>query len=277
MITRRDVPVGEYVFHLLEAGNPAMDTVLWLHGSGPGANAETNWSRALADLSRDLHHIAPDMIGFADSTHPDPAPSSASAFAQLRTRTLLGLLDELGLERVHVVGNSMGGIIGLAMALAAPGRIGRLVLMGSGGAPVTPTPDLLKLITYYSKPTVDALADLMRAMIHDPSVLGTDLEKVAETRMERIQRPEVRRSHEATFAVDIPGLYSPEQLATLEHPALVIHGREDRIMPVEAGQYLAQHLPNAQLHTLPNTGHWTQIEQPERFAFLVRSFLAGKL
>ena len=91
--------------------------------------------------------------------------------------------------------------------------------------------------------------------------------------MDRIQRPEIRRSHLATFAVDLPGVYSPEQLATLTHPALVVHGRQDRIMPLAAGEYLAQHLPNAQLHVFDNAGHWVQIEQRERFLHAVGFFL----
>lgn len=276
MTLARDVAVGDHVFHLLESGDPGKESVLWLHGSGPGANAETNWERVLRDLAPDLHHLAPDMIGFGDSTHPDPAPASASAFKELRVDALLGLLDVLGLERVHLVGNSYGGIVGLALALKAPERVGRIVLMGGGGAPVPPTDDLLRLITYYDDPTVEALAAIMRAMTHDPSVLGESLEKIAESRMERIERAEVRRSHLATFAVDLPGLYGPEELAGLEHPVLVLHGREDRLIPLAAGQYFAEHLPNAQLHTLPHAGHWAMIEQPERFAFLVGSFLAGR-
>lgn len=277
MINTRTVPVGGHTFHVLESGDPAEETVLWLHGSGPGANADTNWSGVLSDLSGRLHHFAPDLIGFGDSSHPDPPPPSASAFKDLRVDTLLGLLDALELERVHLVGNSMGGLIGLALALKAPERVDRIVLMGGGGAPVPPTDDLLKLITYYDNPTVQALADLMRAMTYDPATLGTSLEKIAEERMERIGREDVRRSHLATFAVDLPGLYSPEDLARLAHPVLVLHGREDRLIPLEAGRYFAEHLPNAQLHTFPHAGHWAMIEQPERFAFLVGAFLTGRI
>jgi 2-hydroxymuconate-semialdehyde hydrolase len=277
VIDVRTVPVGEYRFHLLESGDRDAPTVLWLHGSGPGANAATNWTGALENLTRGFHHVAPDMIGFGDSTHPSPPPESASAFAALRAQTLLELLDTLGLDKVHVVGNSMGGIISLAMALKAPERFDRLVLMGSGGAPVPPTPDLIKLVTYYKDPTVEALAELMAAMIFRPEVLGQDLNSIAASRMDRIQRPEIRRSHLATFAVDLPGVYSPEQLATLAHPALVVHGRQDRIMPLAAGEYLAQHLPNAQLHVFDNAGHWVQIEKAAPFAFLVEGFLRGQL
>ncbi|NEA21714.1 alpha/beta fold hydrolase [Actinomadura bangladeshensis] len=276
-ITTADVPVGGHRFRVHETGDPSREAVLWLHGSGPGATALSNWERVIGDLSGDLHNIAPDIIGFGDSSHPDPPPPTAADFTQLRVDTLLGLLDELGVERAHLVGNSMGGIIGLGMALQHPDRIGRIVLMGSGGAPVPLTEDLLKLITYYDDPTAEALADLMRAMTHDPSVLGESLEKIAESRMDRIQRPEVRRSHLATFAHNLPGLYEPDQLAGLRHPVLVVHGREDRIIPLAAGHYFAEHIPDAQLYVMPNAGHWAQIEQPERFAHVVGAFLTGRI
>lgn len=277
MSTTRTVTVGEHSFHLLESGDPAKETVLWLHGSGPGVTAATNWERIVDDLADDLHHIAPDMIGFGDSTHPDPAPASASAFKDLRVDTLLGLLDALGLDKVHFVGNSYGGIIALALALKAPERVGRIVLMGAGGAPVPPTEELLKLITYYDDPTVEALAAIMSTMVGDPAALGDDLAKIAEERMARIERPEVRRSHLATFAVDLPGMYSPEDLASLPHETLVLHGRDDRLIPLAAGQYFAEHLPNARLHVLPHAGHWAMLEQPETFAFLVGAFLTGRI
>ncbi|MBW8483156.1 alpha/beta fold hydrolase [Actinomadura parmotrematis] len=276
MTIARDVAVGDRTFHLLESGDPADETVLWLHGSGPGVTAATNWERVLADLAGDFHHLAPDMIGFGDSTHPDPAPASASAFKDLRVDTLLALLDELGAGRAHLVGNSYGGIVALALALKAPERVGRIVLMGGAGAPVPPTGELLKLITYYDDPTVEALAALLRSMVADPGALGADLDAIAASRMERIGRPEVRRSHLATFAADLPGLYTPEDLARVDHPVLVLHGRQDRLIPLAAGEYFAEHLPDARLHVLPNAGHWAMLEQPDRFAFLTGAFLAGR-
>lgn len=276
MSTTRDVQTGEYAFRLLESGDPGKETVLWLHGSGPGVTAATNWERVVDDLAADLHHIAPDMIGFGDSTHPDPAPASASAFKELRVDTLLDLIDTLGIQRVHLVGNSYGGLVALALALKAPERVGRIILMGGAGAPIPPTGELLKLITYYDDPTVDALASIIASMVEDPAALGDDLAKIAAERMSRVERPEVRRSHLATFAVDLPGLYGREDLARLDHEVLVLHGREDRLIPLAAGRYFAEHLPDARLHVLPNAGHWAMLEQPETFAFLTGSFLTGK-
>ena len=74
-----------------------------------------------------------------------------------------------------------------------------------------------------------------------------------------------------------PQLFTPEALNQIGNTTLVVHGREDRIIPLEAGHYMATHIPNAALHVFPKAGHWIQIEQPKRFANLVRAFLQGAI
>jgi len=271
-ISERDVPVGDATFHVLESGSPAAPAILWLHGSGPGANARTNWEWQLGELA-EFRNIAPDVIGFGQSTHPDPPPLGLRAFTELRVRTLLGLLDELGIERVTLVGNSMGGIISLALVLAAPERVERLVLMGGGGAPIRPTPSLLKLITFYDDPTTDAMADLLTQFVHDPAFFGDDLQQIAAARLPLAVRPEVERSHRATFSPGEPLAFTPELLATIDRPVLVVHGEGDRLIPIAAGEYYAAHLPDVRFERYPDTGHWLMIERPTEFAASVRRFM----
>jgi 2-hydroxymuconate-semialdehyde hydrolase len=272
-IVTRDIPVGDLRFHLLESGDAGAPTILFLHGSGPGANASTNWEWQLGELGAEFHCIAPDVIGFGDSTHPDPAPVGIRAFTELRVRSLLALLDELGIDKVTLVGNSMGGIISLALTLAAPERVERLVLMGGGGAPIPPTAELLKLVFFYENPTTDAMAELLTCFVNDPSFFGDDLQKIAASRMPLASRPEVERSHRATFAPGEPIGFSPEVLATIAQPVLVVHGEGDRLIPIAAGEYFAANLPNVRFERYPETGHWLMIEQPQRFADDVRRFV----
>jgi len=106
-ITTRDVRVGEHSFHPSESGDPSREAVLCLHGSGPGATALSNLEGVITEIAGDFHNLAPDVIGFGDSSHSDPAPQGMLAFTKLRVETLLRLLDALGVERVHLVGNSM--------------------------------------------------------------------------------------------------------------------------------------------------------------------------
>ncbi len=274
VITTRDVEVFGHRLHLNETGDPSAQAVLWLHGSGPGVTALTNWQALLSGLAPRFHNLAPDVLGYADSSHPDPAPAGMVAYTALRAKVLLGLLDVLGLQRVHLVGNAMGAMIALRMVLDAPDRVDRLVLMGSGGAPVAPTPDLLRLIRFYDDPSEAAMRELLPRFLHDPALLAGRLEQIAATRFAIASRADVRRSHLATFdPAHEPVRYTPEQLTGIAQQTLVIHGREDRFLPVEAGYYFAGHIRNAQLHVLPNTGHWAQLEQAERFRAQVELFL----
>ena len=160
-ISTVDVTLGDVTFHLSTSGEPGSLPVLWLHGSGPGVTALTNWHGALESLSRDFYNIAPDVIGFGDSTHPDPPPQGIAAFTTLRVQTLAALLDHLGIDTVDIIGNSMGGIVGLCLALAHSQRVRRIILMGAGGAPLAPTPGLLSLILFYDNPTVEAMRALL--------------------------------------------------------------------------------------------------------------------
>jgi len=274
VITTRDVEVSGHRLHLNETGDPSAQPVLWLHGSGPGVTALTNWQALLSGLAPRFHNLAPDVLGYADSSHPDPAPAGMVAYTALRAKVLLGLLDVLGLQRVHLVGNAMGAMIALRMVLDAPDRVDRLVLMGSGGAPVAPTPDLLRLIRFYDDPSEAAMRELLPRFLHDPALLAGRLEQIAATRFAIASRADVRRSHLATFdPAHEPVRYTPEQLTGIAQQTLVIHGREDRFLPVEADYYFAGHIRNAQLHVLPNTGHWAQLEQAERFRAQVELFL----
>ena len=277
-IDTRDVHAGGYSFHLSEAGPRGTEPIVWLHGSGPGATALSNWEQMIGELGDAYHCVAPDIIGYGDSTHPDPAPRGLAAFTALRVDTLLALLDVLALDRVTLVGNSMGGIISLALTQKAPERVSKIVLMGSGGAPVdgTLTPGLLKLVTFYDNPTADSMAELLTLFVHDPALFGGRLQEIAAARLPRATRPDVERSHRATFAPgSAPVSFAAADLAAITHPVLVVHGADDKIVPVAAAHYFAEHLPNARLDVFPDTGHWLQIEQGPAFAAVLRSFLAG--
>lgn len=277
-ITTSDVtvsaPSGEVVFHLSTSGDPGAPPVLWLHGSGPGVTALTNWVRILDDLAGDFHNIAPDMIGYGESTHPDPPPQGLGPFTAARVETLAALLDERGIDQVDLVGNSMGGIVSLCFALANPERVRRIVLMGAGGAPVPPTPELMSLVLFYENPSVDAMAELMRSFVADPDAWGDELRHIAAERLSRATRPEVERSHRATFSfIGDPLPIDEHTMGTITHPVLVLHGDHDRLMPLECGRWYEKVLPNARLEVIENAGHWIQIEHHDRFAELVRDFL----
>ena len=267
-----------YVTRLYETGEPGAPAVLFLHGSGPGVSGRSNWREVISRLGDRFHCFAPDIVGFGDSTHPDPAPQGFKANAELRIPKLIELLDVLGVDTVSLVGNSMGGMYSLRIVQLVPGRVAKLVLMGSGGMPgLTPTPDLIKLITFYDDPTKQAMTSLFQAFVFDLDSFGSDVDTIADERLQVALRPEVRRSHLGTFAPGEMLTFSPEELAAITQPTLVIQGRDDRIVPLEASYYLHRNIPDSDLYVMARCGHWSQFEQAERFSTVIADFLAGTI
>ena len=255
-VTTRDVRVGDWDLRTHEAGDADAPAILWLHGSGPGVSALSNWQTLITTMPG-YRHIAPDVLGFGDSSHPEDLPLGVAASAALRARALLGLLDVLGVEKTHLVGNSMGGMVSLLLLQEQPERFDRVVLMGSGGAPLAPTADLISMVTYYNDPSPDAMLDLLGRFMFDTGLYGDRIRQIAEDRAVYAARADIRRSHLRTFSPEGPPLiFTEDFLSGIEHEVLVVHGREDRIIPKEAAYYLAGLLPNAQLHVLPHAGHW---------------------
>lgn len=277
-MTGRDIDADGRRLRVYTAGDPNNPAVLLVHGSGPGVSAPSNWEHLLPVFAgAGYFAIAPDVLGFGDSEHPDPQPTGGMPeYTDMRVAALVALLDELGVEKAHFIGNSMGAMLTLRTAQVAPQRIDKMVLMGAGGAPIKPTEDLMKLITFYADPSEQAMAELLPRFVYDTDLFAGRLDEIAADRAARANRPEVRASHLATFNPQFPPVsFSPEQLAAITHEALVIHGREDRMLPLQAGYYLAENLPNAQLHVLPHAGHWIQIEQADRFFAVTHCFLEG--
>ncbi|MER5753850.1 alpha/beta hydrolase [Streptomyces sp. NPDC002088] len=274
-VRSQDIQAGGHRLRVYTCGDPSKPAILFVHGSGPGVSAPSNWAHLMPSFAGDYYCIAPDVLGFGDSEHPEPAPNGGMpAYTTLRARSLLALLDALGVAKAHFVGNSMGGMITLRVAQIEPARIDKMILMGSGGAPIPPTADLMKLITFYQDPSPEAMADLLVRFVDDTGLFAGKLEEIARTRVALATRDDVRRSHLATFNPEYgPVKYTEDELAAIQHQALVLHGREDRMLPVAAGYYLAENLPNARLHVLPHAGHWIQIEQAAGFTAQAKLFL----
>ena len=192
------VPTAGYETHLYRAGAGNSPTVLLLHGGGPGAQAWSNWRPTLASLGEDLDVVAPDLVGFGETSHPDPAPYGPAAWIALRMEQLLALMDHLGVDRADLVGNSLGGALTLNMAIHHPERVRRMILMGSGGPPFQVGPELMALLTFYDDPTAERLRSVLESFVYDLDGFG-DVGQIVDARLEQALRPEVRRSFAAMF------------------------------------------------------------------------------
>ncbi|MBO9679708.1 MAG: alpha/beta fold hydrolase [Acidovorax sp.] len=253
-------------YHDVGSGDP----VLLIHGSGPGVSAWANWRLVMPALSERARVIAPDMVGFGCSERPDGFVYGMDAWV----RQAVGLLDALGIERTDLVGNSFGGGLALALAIRHPGRVRRLVLMGSVGVPFRITPGLDAVWGY--TPSFENMRAIMDCFAWDRALVNDEL---ARLRYEASIRPGFQESFAAMFPAPrqrwVDALASAEQdIRRLPHETLIVHGREDRVIPLSNAYTLAEWIAKAQLHVYGRCGHWTQIEHAARFARLVGDFLA---
>ncbi|MBD8003734.1 alpha/beta fold hydrolase [Bacillus norwichensis] len=277
IISTKKVQTGDYETVFYEGGEQNRETVIFLHGGGPGATAQSNWKDVLPVFSEQYHVLAPDIQGFGSTDHPEAPPTDMLGWMRQRVDQISALLDELGIDKAHVVGNSMGGALALNLIMNIPERFERVVLMGSAGASTEPTPELYRMANFYNDPTPTALENLFKWFVYDEKVLGDKLKVITEERYQEVMRPEVRRSYESMFKNPPYMTIPPSALRRMEHPFFLIHGRDDRFVPFEASLQFLKHLPNAQLHIFDRCGHWVQAERKDEFVKLVLDFLGGEL
>lgn len=244
--------------------------LLLIHGSGPGVSAWANWRLNLPALAERFRVVAPDMVGFGFTDRP----AGISYGMDTWVRHAVGVLDALGIERAHVVGNSFGGALAIALAARHPDRVNRLVLMGSVGVPFPITPALDAVWGY--TPSVEQMRRLLDVFAYDRSLVSDEL---AVLRHRASVRPGVQEAYAAMFPAPrqrwVDAMTTPaEAIAAIDREALVIHGRDDQVIPLANAHRLLELLPRAQLHVFGRCGHWTQIEHAARFNRLVADFLA---
>jgi len=250
------------------------ETVVMLHGSGPGATGWANFNRNVEPLvAAGYRVVLLDCPGWGKS---DPIVCTGSR-SEINARALKGLVDALGLERVHIVGNSMGGHSAVAFALANPTRVGKLVLMGGGtGGPSQfvpmPTEGIKLLQGLYREPSIENLKKMMAVFVFDSSSLTDELYQA------RLDNMLARKDHLENFVKSLAA--NPKQfpdvgarLGEIAAPTLIIWGRDDRFVPMDVGLRLVWGLPNAELHIFNRCGHWAQWEHADKFNRMVLDFL----
>lgn len=254
----------------LEAGEGR--PVVFVHGSGPGVTAYANWRLTLPALAPHLRCIAPDMAGFGYSERP----ADADYGIDLWVRQVVGLLDALELPSASIVGNSFGGAIALRLAARHPERVERLVLMGSVGVPFPITEGLDAVWGYEPSP-----ANMRRIMDYFAYSRELVNDELAEVRYRASIEPGFQESFSAMFPAPrqrwVDAMTTPDdEIAALPHATLLVHGRDDQVIPLQTSLRLFELIPNAQLHAFGQCGHWTQIERAAAFNELLIDFLGGR-
>jgi len=260
-------------------GRGDADTVVLLHGGGPGASSWSNFGRNMPVFAKRFRAVMMDLPGYGGSA----ARPATGHFFTVAAGALAGLLDELGVARTHVVGNSLGGGTALRFALDYPDRVGRLVLMGPGGLTLNvlapdPTEGVRRLMEFAAPPgpSREKMAAFLRIMVHDQRLVTDEL---IDERFAVASRPEALAGM-AAMGASFFGEHAEDGMLWREahrvkHDALLIWGREDRVNPLDGALIALKQLKRAQLHVFGGCGHWAQLEKFDEFNDLSLRFLAG--
>jgi 4,5:9,10-diseco-3-hydroxy-5,9,17-trioxoandrosta-1(10),2-diene-4-oate hydrolase len=262
-------------FHEAGVGNP--QTVVLLHGGGPGASSWSNFSRNIAVLAKHFHVLAVDQPGYG---HSDKH-AEHEQYNRYSATALLNLFDHLKIERADLIGNSLGGGTAVRFALDNPKRAGRLVLMGPGGLSVNlfapdPTEGVKLLGRFTADPTRENMEKFLRIMVFDQKLITQEL---VDERFAIASTPEslaAARAMGKSFAgADFELGMMWRDVYKLRQRVLLIWGREDRVNPLDGALVALKQIPRVQLHVFGQCGHWAQLEKFDEFNKLTVDFLGG--
>jgi pimeloyl-ACP methyl ester carboxylesterase len=254
----------------LEAGIGDQHVVM-IHGSGPGVTSYANWRLVVPALAEDSHVVAPDMVGFGYSDRPVVVTYSLDTWAD----QTLGLMDTLGIEKANLVGNSFGGGIALRIATKQPERIGKLVLMGSMGVEFPITEGLDQVWGYDG--TLEGMRTVLDYFAYSRELVNDEL---AQVRYQGANEPGFQEAFSSMFPAPrqrwVEAMRVPEdQISALPHRTLIVHGREDQVIPLANSYRLLELLDNADLAVFSHCGHWSMIERTADFNRILRDFFLG--
>ncbi len=265
-------PDGEIHYHEAGDGPP----LLLLHGSGPGVSGWANFSGNLPLFARHFRTLVLDLPGFGKSHPVDGSPVLHAPAA------VLAFLDGLGIDRLAMVGNSLGGGVVARLAATNPDRVSRLVTLGGVGVPFfspLPPEGIIRLVDFVEEPTRDRLVQWMRAMVFDPAVLT---EEFVETRWAAASDPEALAAIRTIYSREMLDVIRPLMLGNpdvlgmlgrITSPTLLTWGRDDRVTPLDGAIAPMRLIPRCELHVFPDCGHWVMIERKDEFESVVLSFL----
>ncbi len=251
-------------------------------GSGPSLSliegigyATWMWVLQVDDLSRDHKLIIFDNRGVGKSDKPN-YPYTMDLFAE----DLKAVLDAAGVSQTHVLGVSMGGMIAQKFALKYPEMVKSLILTAThhGGKDIDPTPtETIQLMFGPPPPHIRDERELYRLKMKSYALSESWIEKneqlfeyILDLRLREIPPPEALLN-QAAAVVNFDASASLHKIAC---PVLIIHGTEDRVVPVGNAYKLHSKLPNSTLIIFKRTGHVINIERAREFNELVRRFIS---
>lgn len=266
------------VLRYYEVGDGAAPPLLLLHGSGPGVTGWRNYHQNLPALSRHFRCLILEFPGYGVSDDTDENPFVAAPAAAVR------FLEGLGLSGIPVIGNSMGGVVALQLAIAKPELFSKIVTIGGVGRNIfSPGPGegLVRLTDFVENPTREALVQWLQSMVYDQAMVT---EQLIEDRWALATEPATleasRRMYGyAATAARLKMAAESDRapywalLNRVTAPTLLTWGRDDRVSPLDMALIPMRTMPRAELHVLPDCGHWAMIEQQAAWESAVIAFL----
>jgi pimeloyl-ACP methyl ester carboxylesterase len=273
----KTLTLNNRVLSYLDAGSGPV--VLFVHGL---LGSHRHWVHLVEQLSTDCRVLVPDLFGHGDSAKPMGDYSLGAHAATLRD-----LLDRLGVQQVTIVGHSLGGGIAMQFWYLFPERLQRLVLVSSGGFGRQVSPLLRAAVLPGSEWVLAAIAS--RWVTNKLNAAGRTLTRFSwPTRPDygeswrgfaSLGDPDSRRAFLASTraVIDVGG----QTVSALDHlteptpvPTLMVWGARDRVIPAAHGIAAAQLIDGSRLEIFENAGHFPHLDEPNRFAHLLREFLA---
>jgi pimeloyl-ACP methyl ester carboxylesterase len=268
---------GTLRYHEAGEGPP----LLLLHGSGPGVTGWRNFRGNLPVLAGHFRCLILEFPGFGVSHPADEHPMLAAVKAVPR------FLDDLGLRQVDIIGNSMGGFVATAVALAHPDRVRRLVTVGGIGTNIfSPAPgEGIRLLSQFTDdPTRERLIAWLHSMVYNPALVT---EELIEERWALATDPATLESARRMYGSaaiaamtnaarnsDAPPAWA--MLHKIKTRTLITWGRDDRVSPVDMALLPMRTIPDVEVHIFPDCGHWVMIEQKTAWESVVLAFLTRK-
>ncbi|MGU3291516.1 alpha/beta fold hydrolase [Williamsia sp. M5A3_1d] len=277
--TRRELTTDSGVLRYHEAGDPSAPPLILLHGSGPGVTGWRNFRGNLGTFAEHHRCLVLEFPGFgvSDAWEGMPVLNAGKAVNLF--------MNSLGIESAAMVGNSMGGVVGVNLAIRKPERVSKLVTIGGvGGNLFSPSPSegLTLLQEFADDPDRDKLVRWLRAMVFDKALVTDEL--IAE-RWKAATNPDALATGRAMYgsaafemqqqfmaAADTPPYWA--MMHKVACPTLLTWGRDDRVSPPDMALAPMRLIPDAQLHVFPRCGHWVMIEAKAAFEATVLAFLA---
>ena len=241
-----------------EAGSGAMP-IVFLHGVGSDKSV---WAPQLAHFGKSRRAVAFDYPGYGES-EPAPGGTSRDDYAA----AIFAGMDALGIEKAHICGLSLGGVVAIAMHALAPERCASLILADTFA--VHPDGPGIYARSLAASTDLRALAEARVDFLLAPGALDDVRSEVIET-MAAIDPAAYRIGAEAVWLAD-----QSDRAAAIDVPTLVIVGEADQPTPPELSRELAALIPGAELATIPGAGHISNLERPAEFDRLVEECIAN--